>query len=344
MAEVLPPANAPVLVTGASGFIGRHLLLALQRQGRRVKALVRRDDGLAVAFPGLEVIRADVGDLAAYRSGLEPGMTVIHLAAVRAIPGTRRANFHRVNVDAALAFAETAGQAGVKRFLHVSAALVYGCTGVASADETASPSEPPFVSGYLESRLEALRRMRDLATRGLPIVTLCPTIVFGPDTPDHPNRLAGQMRWLLRHRIDRVIGGGAQRRTLAFVGDVVRGMLLAETRAVPGAEYILGGHDVSPREFNRRVLAAAGVTPRLSLSLPAGAVRVTARWVDRCRGSERGCGYEAALDMYTHAWCYSSGKAASELGYSVTPIDEALAETVRVLVPPSTRGAEATTD
>ena len=53
-------------------------------------------------------------------------------------------------------------------------------------------------------------------------------------------------------------------------------------------------------------------------------------------------GYEAALDMYSHEWCYSSGKAVSELGYSITAIDQALGDTVRAVASRPAAGLEAT--
>ena len=170
--------------------------------------------------------------------------------------------------------------------------------------------------------------VRRLAGEGLNLVTVCPTIIFGPDRPSHPNRVAGHMRSLLRRGVSLVVAGGMQRRTLAFVDDVVHGILAAERFARAGEEFVLGGADVSHREFDRMVLRCAGRRPCLRVSLPLCAARPAARVADRVRGYDRGAGYEAALGMLSREWCYSSSAAEQRLGYPRTPIAEAIERTV----------------
>jgi dihydroflavonol-4-reductase len=312
-----------VLVTGASGFLGRPLVRALLEADREVVALSRDPAALMdLRHLALQVIPGDLRDPASYAPWLAAGVSVFHLAAVRNHPGVRAREMEEVNVRATAELARRSLEAGVGRFVHVSTLLVHGPSG--------GPSEGRNVplGAYAESKACAAREVRRLAAEGLPAVTVCPAIVFGPDHPSHPNRITSEIRRLLRQRVVRVVAGGRQARNLVHVDDVVRGLLAAERRGTVGEEYLLGGEDIAPRDFGRLVLSLAGLRPVATLSLPAGPALALARIADRWRKSDPGNGYTVAVRALLSEWRLSSEKAGRDLEYRPLPLAEGLARTI----------------
>lgn len=304
-----------VLVTGASGFLGRPLVRNLLSSGREVVALTRHPAALAdLRHPALRIAPGDLRDPASYSPWLAPGVSVFHLAAARNHPHVRVRDMEEVNVRATAELARSSLDAGAGRFVHVSTALV----------------RVPF-GAYADSKARGALEIRRLAAEGLPAVTVCPTIVFGPDHPSHPNRVTSEIRRLLRRRVVRVVAGGRQARNLVYVDDVVRGLLAAERRGVVGQEYVLGGEDIAPRDFGRLVLSLAGLRPMATLSLPAGPALALARIVDRWRKSDLESGYAIAVQVLLREWRFSSEDARRDLGYCPLPLTEGVARTIEWL-------------
>ena len=173
--------------------------------------------------------------------------------------------------------------------------------------------------------------MNRLAEAGLPLVTDCHTIVFGPDHPTHPNRVTSNLRKLLQLRLDLVVAGGGHKRNLVYVDDVVRGLLLAERFGEVGEEFILGGENISHRAFNRMAFSLASRTPRLSVSVPEAVARTAVKLADTVRRHDRWLGYEAALEALTTECMYSSRKAQKLLGYTSLPVQDALQKTLQFI-------------
>jgi dihydroflavonol-4-reductase len=319
------------LVTGASGFLGRPLVAALLDQGRSVVALCRQPEALAdLHHPDLRIAIGDLRTPDSYTPLLAAGISIFHLAGVRNHPHVRAREMEEVNVRATLALARQAGERGAARFVHVATALIYGSSNEGRA-RTEEDDLDPASSAYVRSKVEAVRGLRELAREGLPAVTVCPTIVFGPDHPSHPNRVTSEIRRLLRGGPGIWLAGGRQLRNLVFVEDVVRGLLAAEERGTVGEEYLLGGEEVSPRELTRQVLELAGRRQRLALSLPAGPARAAAWIADRLRGQDPGAGYATAVATLLREWRFSSGKAGRDLGYQPLPFAEGLGRTLKWL-------------
>jgi dihydroflavonol-4-reductase len=296
-----------------------------------VAALCRRPEALAdLQHPNLRIVPGDLREPASYAPLLIPGASVFHLAGKRNQPHVRVREMEEVNVAATLTLARRAGERGVARFVHVATALIYGS---AKAGETRTEQDDldPSSSAYVRSKAEAVRGIRELARDGLPAVTVCPTIVFGPDHPVHPNRVTSEIRRLLSGGPGLWMAGGLQSRDLVFVDDVVRGMLAAEDRGAVGEEYLLGGEDVAPRELARQVQELAGKRQDISLSLPPGPTRAAAWIVDRLRGLDRGSGYATAVETLLREWRFSSAKARRELGYQPLSLSEGLVRTLEGL-------------
>lgn len=317
------------IVTGASGFIGRHLVVALLAQGRPVRALCRRAGDLRhLADPRLEVVEGSLEDAAAHLRAHE---TVFHLAGARNAPGTSPEALRRTNVDQTLRLARAAADAGVRRFVHVSTSLVFGPSSRAPVTEDAGFwHDPPL---YPASKIEAQVGLRHLARGGLDLVTAFPSIVFGPDWPGRRNRVTNELRRLLRTRCALLVGGGDHRRSLAYVSDVVRGLLLLEERGAAGGEYLLGGPDVTARELAAATLRLSGGTSGARLRVPALAARIGGRLLDRARGHHPELGYAEAVRTLQREWRCDSARAAA-LGYTATPVERALTETLRFLARP----------
>ena len=297
--------------------------------------LCRKPEALAdLRHPDLRIAVGDLQEPASYTPLLSPGAAVFHLAGLRNHPRVRVREMEEVNVGATLALAKRAGERGAARFVYVATALMYGPANEGKV-RTEQDDLDPASSAYVRSKIEAVRGIRDLAREGLPAVTVCPTIVFGPDHPSHPNRVTSEIRRLLQGGPRIWLAGGRQPRNLVFVEDVIRGMLAAEERGAVGEEYLLGGEEISQRELTRQVLALAGKRlgkrGGMALSLPAGPARAAAWMVDRLWGHDAGAGYAIAVETLLREWCFSSGKAGRDLGYQPLSLAEGLARTLEFL-------------
>jgi dihydroflavonol-4-reductase len=319
----------PVFVTGASGFIGRHLLRALLQQGREITALCREPGDLnEFDSPSLRVVVGTLEDQSSYAEAFSGVSTVFNLAAKRSQPGTPLADFMMTNVESTLALAHISRNSGIKGFINISTSLIFD-----SIDKNANPrlKDRPiekFPNHYLTSRAKAQIELEQMAENGLPLITICPTIVFGPDTPDHPNRITDQVRRLTKTRLDVVLAGGRQRQNLVYVEDVVKGILLAEKKGQIRDTFIFSREDVSHGQLNQLVLEKAGLQPIISVSIPRILAIFAAKTIDWLRGYEELSGYLAAVKVLLTEWGFTSSWAEGKLGYTSTPFNQALQNTL----------------
>jgi NADH dehydrogenase len=256
-----------ILVTGASGFIGRHVVGALAAT-TRVRALVRDARGAeALRDVECELARGDVTDLASLRAATRGCRTVVHLVAIIAgRPGT----FDRVIAVGTRNLVEAAREAGVRRFVHMSSLG----TGPATADTVP----------YFRAKWEAERTVLEST---IPYVTLRPSFVFGADGGPLPRFL----RIARLAPVTPVVGAGTQRFQPIWIDDVVRAVSLAVTHdggfgdTPPAGEprmlVELGGPDVVDWNTFWALLKHALGTQRPSIHLPTWLLRPQAALLER---------------------------------------------------------------
>jgi nucleoside-diphosphate-sugar epimerase len=211
---------ASVLVTGASGFVGRHLCTALVGQGIAVRGLVRRADA---QLPGgvTPLAAGGLNDIPAVKQAMSGVEGVIHLAARVHMPrssGDMEA-FREVNVEGTRSVLEAAVAAGVRDFVFVSTVKVMGET---SDEPWTEDMRPAPVDPYGATKLEAEQLVREYARRaGLHAPILRPPLVYGPGMRANALRLF--------RAIDRglplPLGGIRNRRSFLNVGNLTVALL-----------------------------------------------------------------------------------------------------------------------
>lgn len=172
-----------ILVTGATGFLGRAVVDDLARRGRRVVAAVRRDPG---GWPARAEVAA-VGDMSAatdWSAALRDVDAVVHCAGrahvLKETAGDPLAEFRAVNTGATLALARQAAAAGVRRLVFISS---IGVNGAETRGQPFRHDDPPRPhSPYAVSKHEAELGLRALAAdAGLEVVVIRPPLITGPD-------------------------------------------------------------------------------------------------------------------------------------------------------------------
>jgi len=191
-------ANETILVTGATGQVGRRLvpkLLNWREPGDEIRVLVRSPEAAErFAALGAQTVVGDITDAADRKRALDGATLVVNGAAVFRGQGVTAADMYAVNRDAAVALAQESAQAGVRRFVQVSTGHVYG-PGVgrpAREDDAlrAVGSEAEPMSAYPASKREVEEQLRELSAQsGLDIVTLRLTFVYGEGDPHIENIL-----------------------------------------------------------------------------------------------------------------------------------------------------------
>lgn len=253
-----------VLVTGATGFVGRALCTALKESGHTVVPAVRRESGL----PG-EVVVGDIGPSTDWRDALPGCDAVVHLAArvhmMRDTAPDPLAAHRAANTEATLNLARQAARGGVKRFVFISTIKVNGEGRDAPYRETDAPAPQ---DAYAISKWEAEEGLYQIAEEtGLEIVILRPPLVYGPGVKANFLRL---MR-LVEKGWPLPLGAIRNRRSLLYLGNFVDAIrLCTEHPAAAGQTFLLDdGEAVSTPELIRRLAHAMGRPARL-LPVPVG--------------------------------------------------------------------------
>lgn len=159
-----------VLVTGASGFIGRYLLNELMEHGYEVRALTRR----AIKVEGVEVMKGDITKLSTLQKAFHGIDAVFHNAAYAADYGDRR-KFFEVNVEGTRNVAEMCKKNGVGRIIYTSSAGVYGFPNTNEWITEDSPKKP--INAYQRSKLEAENVLNEYEDIHISVVR--PPLVLG---------------------------------------------------------------------------------------------------------------------------------------------------------------------
>jgi len=318
------PDVAPILVTGATGFVGRNLCAYLAARGRWVRALVRpTSDHAFLETLGVERVWGDIRDDRAVAAAVEGCGAIIHAAAVFRFWG-RREDFWTTNVDGTRNLLEAAAQAGVSRFVHISTIAVVGKPPADGLITEETPCQPQ--DAYQESKLEAERlALTWWRTHGLPVIILRPGAIYGPWSRYAFNRLF--IEDPLRGLAFRV-HGGRHVTFPVFVRDVAWAAEVALGGGRPGEVYNICGNCLSHREIGEIVERVTGRRIRWIPAPAWGMVALARGWTFLSRWTRREPYYPIGLYPYVfYDWRVSHEKAREELGYDPTPFEDGLQET-----------------
>jgi nucleoside-diphosphate-sugar epimerase len=226
-----------VLITGAGGFIGSHLVDSQLQRGQNVRGVDVHLDLLMhqAGHPRLEAVCADITEKQTVERVVRGIDVIYHLASAHLDVSLSDAHYRRVNVDATLSLLEAARNAGVKRLVHCSSVGVIGDVKDPPADET-TECHPANI--YERTKLEGERAVLDFARQtGFPVVVLRPAWVYGPRCP----RTAKLLRTISRGRFP-IFGRGRNMRHPVYISDAIQGFeLCAETPGVEGEVFIIAG-------------------------------------------------------------------------------------------------------
>jgi dihydroflavonol-4-reductase len=320
--------DGPVLITGASGFLGAALVRAFRDAGYEVRALVRRTSPRReIEGLGATIVEGDITDRASIAAAMRGAGAVVHAGADYRLWAPRPDEIRHTNVEGTRIVMEEARKAGVRRIVHTSSvATIAPLPGGTPADETRPLAAVDAIGAYKQSKVLAERLVEAMVARdGLPVVIVNPSTPIGPrDVKPTPTG-----RIIVEAAAGRMPGFVDTGLNLAHVDDVAAGHVAALRRGRVGQRYILGGENVPLAQMLVDIAAlAGGRTPRLHV--PRRAVyplAVAAEAAARLTGRTPFVTLDS-LRMAKHLMYYSDAKARRELGYVSRPYREGLADAI----------------
>jgi nucleoside-diphosphate-sugar epimerase len=291
----MSPEQPTILLTGATGFIGRHLAPVLAARGARVRGATRRAPAGAVPGVAEWAVIGAIGPDTDWQAALHGVTTVVHLAALAHQTDPRQQptedEFMGVNAAGTRRLAEAARAAGtVRRLVLISSigAVTDMCNTLIEESALAAPMSP-----YGRSKLAAEQAVHAvLEGSAVEWCVLRPVLVYGPGNPGNMARLLK----LVRSGLPLPLGGLANQRSFLFVGNLVDAIdRVLESPGAAGRVFLVADDEkVSTAELIRLLARAADRRARL-WSAPAWGLQLAAQ----CGDLAEGIGLRTGLNTYS---------------------------------------------
>ena len=317
-----------LFITGATGFIGRHLVECLAGSAYTIRCLVRATSDTAHLLEhGAETAIGDVTDRASVHAGMAGCDRVIHLANVYSFWERDPRVYRVVNVDGTRNVMECALDHAISKVVHVSSVVVFGKPAGECFNEESEPGRP--LSAYAASKREGDELVwRHHREEGLPVTVVYPAAVLGPGD----DKASGKyIRDLVERRLPtRVLEKAVN--TWVDVRDVAKGLVLALQREGNfGERFILGNNHLNFREINQLVRDISGVDLPV-VGLPNPATHATALLLTAIadiikRPPVWGMATDAIRTL-ARGIVADGTKAERELGVTYRPIRQTLADVI----------------
>ncbi|NTW52217.1 MAG: SDR family NAD(P)-dependent oxidoreductase [Chlorobiaceae bacterium] len=265
-----------VLVTGASGFIGSHLVKRCLRDGYTVKALVRKGNACISSLRSsrVEVIEGDVRDAASVDRAVKGCNIVLHAAALTSDWGPMK-DFLDINVGGTRSVCASSLKHGVERLVHISSYECYDHHSLERIDEN-TPYAPRNAS-YADTKIASTNEVWEAAQKGLSVSVVYPVWVYGPNDRTLFPLLADGIR---KHQM--FYWSRNARMSLVYIDNLVDLIMLAANSPAAANKGFLAcdGEDITFEQVCGRI--AEGIGSRApSLYLPFGFVRALAGLMER---------------------------------------------------------------
>ncbi len=313
-------------VTGATGFIGGHLVRRLLARGHSVTALVRTPGKAGdLARAGVRLHRGDILDRESMREGMAGADAVFHLAAWYEVGAPDSSPAERVNVKGTRHVLDLARELGIPRAVYTSSLAVNSDTHGEVRDETYR-HPGPWLTAYDRSKWRAHYLVAEpMIAEGLPLTIVMPGVVYGPGDPSAMGRT---LRQFLTRSLPVV-----PRRTAfswAHVEDIAEAHLLALERGRPGETYIIAGPGHTLEEALGMAGRLTGI-PGPRLHAPPWVLRTAAalaRPLERVLPLPPTYRSETLRTAAGVTYLGDNAKARRELGYEPRPLETGLAQTL----------------
>ncbi|MFZ5981665.1 MAG: NAD-dependent epimerase/dehydratase family protein [Candidatus Zixiibacteriota bacterium] len=317
-----------ILVTGASGSLGKQLLYQFHLSGIKPVAQVREGSNTAyIDSLGLEKRMVDLRRTESLGELLEGIDAVIHTAAWVNFRRDKLTQFTGINTFGAVDLFKAAQKAGLRRFVHVSTVGAVGAVphknnnshspSPVRADENHEYNLAHLQIPYIMTKRAAEEELLKLVGEGATeLVIVNPSIIVAPSRSGDDRAVAIRVfsRWFVPE-YDNLIN-------LVDIRDLAPGIIYALTKGRPDQRYILGGDNLSVKDLVLAVSALVDRTPHL-VNLPRPLLNLAARLavtVNKLRGKGKISFYPDLVKLIDYDWAFTSEKARKELGYRTRSI------------------------
>ncbi len=324
--------QGPVLITGGTGFLGRHLVAELRsRPNPPVLRILTHRRRLSDGSEGIELVEGDICRFEDVVRAMDGCEQVYHLAGFVSRRREDADRLEEVHVGGTRNVCEAALKTHPKKIVHVSSSGTIAVSRDPVAKDETAPypweliSRWPYYVAKARAEMEALRYARE---HGLPIVVVNPALLLGPG--DETGSSTGDVILFLKGQVFAVPRGGI---CFIDVRDAAWGLVAAMERGKPSERYLLGGCNWTIREFLEQLGRLVG-KPVPTLEPPFWVARWSTRLLRvlyRWAGSHYDLD-DVSLEMAYHYWFCDWSKARRELGFVPRDALETLQDTVRDLL------------
>ncbi len=309
-------------ITGASGFVGTHLVDKLLKNNWSVRILIHKNN--ISESKNCEVILGDINDKNMLEEALSEVDVLFHLAAALGGSLIDKKEFFRINAAGTKNVLDAAFKAGVKKAVHFSSAGVLGAVRNNEAADEDYPADP--ISPYDQSKLEGEKIALNRAKKGKHALVIRPGWVYGPGD----RRTFKLIRAIARKKFILVTRGQAHQ-TPVFIDDLLQGVLQCVEQGRSGEIYNIAGNEVLTVRQIVENIAAATNSSIPKLTLPLFPAKVAAWKLEKTfRLFKKEAPLTAGkLAFFIHPKPLSIQKAARELGFvPQTLFQDGIAQTV----------------